>query len=57
MKAPAKTSKTVARLAADYLNLTEAELVGKAVMDPAAFLRDVRKLAGSVLRQAEGDNS
>ncbi len=49
MKAPAKTSKTVARLAADYLNLTEAELVGKAVMDPAAFLRDVRKLAGSVL--------
>jgi len=52
---PAKTSKALAKLAADYLNLTDTELAGKAVLAPAALLRDIRKLAASVLRQVEGD--
>lgn len=49
----ARTSKALAKLAADYLNLTDTELAGKAVLDPTALLRDIRKLAASVLRQAE----
>ncbi len=51
----AKTSPALAKLAADYLNLTEPELVGRAIYDPEKFLRDVRKLAASVLRQVEKD--
>lgn len=49
----AKTSKALVKLAADYLNLTDTDLAGKAVLAPAALLRDLRKLAASVLRQAE----
>ena len=52
----ARTSKALAKLAADYLNLTDTELAGKAVLDPAALLRDIRKLAASVLRQVEADS-
>ena len=55
MTRTAKTSKALAKLAADYLNLTDTELAGKAVLAPAALLRDIRKLAASVLRQVEGD--
>jgi hypothetical protein len=50
---PAKTSKALAKLAADYLNLTDAELAGKAVLAPDALLKDIRALAASVLRQVE----
>ena len=52
----ARTSKALAKLAADYLNLTDTELAGKAVLDPTALLRDIRKLAASVLRQVEADS-
>ena len=55
LRKPAATSKALAKLAADYLNLTDTELAGKAVLAPAALLRDIRKLAASVLRQVEGD--
>ena len=51
----AKTSKALAKLAADYLNLTDTGLARKALLAPAALLRDIRKLAASVLRQVEGD--
>ena len=49
----AKTSKALGKLAADYLNLKDTELAGLAVLTPAALLRDIRKLAASVLRQVE----
>lgn len=49
----AKTSKALAKLAADYLNFTPVELTGRAVLDPIKLVADIRKLAASVLRQAE----
>lgn len=56
MKAPAKTSKALAKLAADYLNLTLEELVDRATdtLMQEKLLKDIHKLAGSVLRQVEG---
>lgn len=52
-KRTAKTSKALAKLAADYLNLTKEELLYKSVVSPGKVIADIRKLAASVLRQAE----
>lgn len=51
----ARTSKALAKLAADYLNLTKEELLYKSVVSPGKVIADIRKLAASVLRQVEGD--
>jgi len=44
---PARTSKSLAKLAADYLNLTKEELLYKSVVSPGAVIADIRKLAAS----------
>ncbi len=53
----AKTSKALAKLAADYLNLTDEELRDRVTdtLMQAKLLKDIRKLAASVLRQVEKD--
>lgn len=51
----AKTSPALARLAADYLNLTSDEVIEEATIRPAGFAKNIRKLAASVLRQVEKD--
>lgn len=53
----AKTSPALAKLAADYLNLTDEELRDRVTdtLMQAKLLKDIRKLAASVLRQVEGD--
>lgn len=53
----AKTSKALAKLAADYLNLTKDEVLELASIRPATFASDIRKLAGSVLRQVESEGA
>lgn len=53
----ARTSKTLAKLAADYLNLTKEELLYKSVVSPGKVIADIRKLAASVLRQAESSEA
>jgi hypothetical protein len=56
MAKTSKTSKATARLAADYLNLTLEELVDRVTdtLMQEKLLKDIHKLAGSVLRQVEG---
>lgn len=49
----AKTSKALAKLAADYLNLTTDEVIEEATIRPTTFAKNIRKLAASVLRQVE----
>ncbi len=51
----AKTSKALAKLAADYLNLTVDDVQYLYDTSPAVFAKNIRKLAASVLRQVEGD--
>ncbi len=51
----ARTSKALAKLAADYLNLTDHEAIELATIRPKSFAANIRKLAASVLRQVEGD--
>ena len=53
----ARTSKALAKLPADYLNLTKEELLYKSVVSPGKVIADIRKLAASVLRQAESSEA
>ena len=55
MTRTAKTSKALAKLAADYLNLTVDDVQYLYDTSPAVFAKNIRKLAASVLRQVEGD--
>lgn len=52
-----RTAKTSKALAADYLNLTKEELLYKSVVSPGKVIADIRKLAASVLRQAESSEA
>ena len=49
----AETGKGVARLAADYLNVTAGELTGLSPEAAAVRANEIRKVAASALRQKE----